>query len=47
MDEQPGLRLMTNVVDVPVHEVRIGMPVEVAFEDHGRVFVPVFRVVAR
>ena len=47
MDEQPGLRLMTNVVDVPVHEVRIGMTVEVVFEDHGRVCVPVFRVLAQ
>jgi uncharacterized OB-fold protein len=47
MDEQPGLRLMTNVVDVPLDEVRIGMPVEVVFEDHDRVYLPVFRAPVR
>ena len=42
IDEQPGLRLMTNVVNCPAEEVRIGMPVRVTFEQHGDVFVPLF-----
>jgi uncharacterized OB-fold protein len=46
MDEQPGLRLMTNVVDVAPDDMRIGMPVEVVFEDHPPVYLPVFRPVA-
>jgi uncharacterized OB-fold protein len=46
LDEQPGLRLMTNIVDVAADEVRIGMPVEVVFEGHGDVHLPLFRPVA-
>ena len=46
LDEQPGLRLMTNIVDCPPEEVEIGMPVEVAFVERGEVFVPVFHKVA-
>lgn len=45
LDEQPGLRLMTNLVDVEPDDVRIGMPVEVIFEDHHPVYLPVFRPV--
>jgi uncharacterized OB-fold protein len=45
MDEQPGLRLMTNIVDVAADETRIGLPVEVVFEDHKPVYLPVFRPV--
>jgi uncharacterized OB-fold protein len=46
LDEQPGLRLMTNIVDCPVDEVEIGMPVEVAFVERGEAFIPVFHRVA-
>jgi uncharacterized protein len=46
IDEQPGLRLTTNIVDVDPDDVRIGLPVEVAFEDHDPVFLPLFRPVA-
>jgi len=46
LDEQPGLRLMTNVVDCPPDEVEIGMPVEVAFVERGEAFIPVFHRVA-
>jgi uncharacterized OB-fold protein len=46
MDEQPGLRLMTNVVDVAADDVRIGMPVEVVFEFYDPVYLPVFRPVS-
>jgi uncharacterized OB-fold protein len=42
MEEQPGLRLMTNVVNCPPETVRIGMPVRVVFEAHGDVYVPLF-----
>lgn len=46
IDEQPDVRLTTNLVDVAPDAVRIGMPVEVTFEDHDPVFVPLFRPVA-
>ena len=46
IDEQPDVRLTTNIVDVEPDDVRIGMPVEVVFEDHEPVFVPLFRPVA-
>jgi uncharacterized OB-fold protein len=46
LDEQPGLRLMTNIVDCPTEEVEIGMPVEVAFVERGEAFIPVFHSVA-
>jgi uncharacterized OB-fold protein len=40
--EQPGLRLMTNVVNCPAESVRIGMPVRVVFEQHEDVWIPLF-----
>jgi uncharacterized protein len=43
LDEQPGLRLMTNIVDCPLDEVAIDMPVTVEFRDQGEVYAPVFR----
>lgn len=43
IDEQPDLRLLTNLVDVTVDGVRIGMPLEVVFEDHAPVHLPLFR----
>jgi uncharacterized OB-fold protein len=42
LDEQPGLRLMTNLVECLPEEAAIGMPVEVAFVERGEAFVPVF-----
>lgn len=42
LDEQKGLRFTTNVVGCAPEEVSIGMSVEVRFEHHGDVFVPVF-----
>jgi hypothetical protein len=47
IDEQPDVRLTTNLVEVDPDEVEIGMPVEVVFEDHDPVFLPLFRPVAR
>jgi uncharacterized OB-fold protein len=46
LDEQPGLRLMTNIVGCAPEEVEIGMPVEVAFLERGEAFIPVFHKVA-
>ena len=43
LDEQPGLRLLANIVDCPNEALRIGMPVEVTFEDRGNVALPQFR----
>jgi uncharacterized OB-fold protein len=40
--EQPGLRILTNIVGCPLDEVRIGLRVDVRFEDHGDVYLPVF-----
>lgn len=43
LDEQDGLRLLTNVVDAEAGEVRVGLPVEVTFEARGDVLLPQFR----
>lgn len=42
IEEQPGLRLMTNIVNCPAEAVQIGMPVRVCFEAHEDVHIPVF-----
>ena len=44
LEEQQGLRLVSNVVDVPPEDIEIGMPVEVTFEDVAEdVTLPLFR----
>jgi uncharacterized OB-fold protein len=44
LEEQPGLRLVANVVECDVEAVRIGQPVEVVFEERSEeVTVPQFR----
>ena len=45
IDEQPGLRLTTNLVDVAPAEARIDMVVKVVFEARGAIFIPLFRPV--
>lgn len=45
IDEQPDVRLMTNIVDCAPEDVRIGMPVEVVFDEYEDVFLPMFRPV--
>ena len=45
IDEQPDVRLMTNIVNCPAEEVEIGMPVQVVFEQHDDVFFPLFEPV--
>ena len=42
LEEQDGLRLMTNVVGCPPDDVHIGMPVRVTFEHHDDVWLPLF-----
>jgi uncharacterized OB-fold protein len=43
LEEQPGLRLLANVVDCPNDALYIGMPVEVTFEDRDGYTLPQFR----
>ncbi|MGD9797979.1 MAG: Zn-ribbon domain-containing OB-fold protein [Acidimicrobiia bacterium] len=47
LEEQPGLKLVTNLVDCAEEDLRCGLPVEVTFEtiDDG-VVLPVFRPTA-
>lgn len=43
IEEQPSLRLTTNLVNCEIADVEIGMPVQACFEDIGEgVFLPVF-----
>ena len=44
--EQDDLRLTTNIVGCEPDDVRIGMPVQVTFEQHDLVFFPLFEPVA-
>ena len=46
LDEQPGLRMLTNIVDCPNEELRVGMQVEVTFEQRGDYALPQFRPAA-
>ena len=47
IEEQPDVRLQTNIVECGIDDVRIGMPVEVVFEhredSEGDVWIPLFR----
>lgn len=43
IEEQADVRLTTNIVDVDPDELWIGMPLEVLFEDHDPVHLPLFR----
>jgi uncharacterized protein len=45
LEEQPGPRLMTNIVGCPTGEVNIDMPVRVEFREQGDFYAPVFRPV--
>jgi uncharacterized OB-fold protein len=45
--EQTDVRLTTNIVGVAEGEVTVGMPVEVTFEEHEDVYLPLFRPVGR
>lgn len=43
LEEQAELYVMTNIVDCAPEAVRIGLPVEVQFERHEDVWLPMFR----
>nr|WP_163737552.1 OB-fold domain-containing protein [Mycobacterium gallinarum] len=47
LDDEPDVRLITNVVDVSADDIHVGLPVEVFFEEWGdddsRVWLPLFR----
>lgn len=43
LEEQKDLLILSNIVDCPIEDLRIGLPVHVAFEPAGEAFVPVFR----
>ena len=45
IDEQPSIRLMTNIVGCEPYAVTIGMPVRAVFEQHGEVWIPLFEPV--
>jgi uncharacterized OB-fold protein len=44
--EQPDVRLTTNIVDTDADQVRIGQDVEVRFEAHVEIHLPLFRPVS-
>jgi len=43
LEEQAELYVLSNIVGCPPEAVRTGLPVEVLFEPHEEVFVPLFR----
>jgi uncharacterized protein len=43
IEEQEGVRLMTNIVGCEPGDVHVGMPVEVTFDHHDDVWLPLFR----
>ncbi|ABH00526.1 conserved hypothetical protein (plasmid) [Rhodococcus jostii RHA1] len=45
LDEQPGLRVTTTIVGLPVDQVQIGMKVELTWIDRGGEPTPAFRAI--
>jgi uncharacterized OB-fold protein len=43
LEEQADVRLVTNIVNCPIEDVYIGMPVSVLFEQNDDVWVPLFQ----
>jgi uncharacterized protein len=43
LEEQAGLRMLTNIVDTDPKELRVGLPLEVTFEDRAGTVLPQFR----
>ncbi|MER6957130.1 OB-fold domain-containing protein [Streptomyces sp. NPDC000618] len=46
IEEDPRVRLTTNIVDCPPEDLRIGMRLEVVFEEAGETWLPLFRPTA-
>ena len=42
LDEQPGLRLSTEIINIDPEAVSIGMPVQVFFEQQEEIYLPLF-----
>jgi len=42
LEEQPSVRLTTNIVNCPIEDVRIGMKLKVTFEQQDDIFLPLF-----
>jgi uncharacterized OB-fold protein len=47
LDEQSDLHVTTRLVDVDPDDVAVGMPVEVRFERHDEVYLPLFAPVTQ
>jgi uncharacterized protein len=45
LDDAPGVRILTNIVDADPSELRCGLPMEVVFERRGDFALPQFRPV--
>lgn len=46
LEEQPDVHITTRLVDVALDDVRIDMPLQVRFEQHGDVYLPLWGPVA-
>jgi uncharacterized OB-fold protein len=46
IDEQPDVRLTTNLIDVEPEDVAVNMAVEVTFEHIDDVYIPLFRPIS-
>jgi uncharacterized OB-fold protein len=46
LEEDPSVRITTNIVNCAPESVSIGMPVRVVFEQHEDVYLPLFEPVA-
>ncbi len=44
LDDQPGLRLTTNIPDTPIEDIKIGARVRVEFEQCEDVWIPLFKL---
>lgn len=42
LDEDPRIRLTTNLVNCSIDEIEIGMRVRVTFEQHEEIYIPLF-----
>ena len=42
LEEQPGLRLSTEIINIDPEAVSIGMPVQVVFEQQEEIYLPLF-----
>ena len=47
LDDAPGVRILTNIVEAQADELWIGMPMEVVFERRGDMALPQFRPARR